>query len=85
MASFETRADVLPEPTLRTLYVSPSGDDGNPGTSPGAPLRTIQHAADLSQPGDLVLIQPGVYRASCGGWRRVTTRFRPSGRPSARS
>jgi hypothetical protein len=62
--AFATRADALAEPTLRTLYVSPSGDDGNPGTSPGAPLRTIQRAADLVQAGDLVLIQPGVYRES---------------------
>ena len=61
VASFSTRPDTLPEPTLRTLYVSPSGKDGNPGTV-GAPLRTVQRAADLSQAGDLVLIQPGVYR-----------------------
>jgi hypothetical protein len=63
-AAFETRADTLAEPTLRTLYVSTSGDDGNPGTSPGSPVRTIQQAADLAQAGDLVLIQPGVYRES---------------------
>ncbi len=64
VAAFATRADTLAEPTLRTLHVSPGGDDGNPGTSPGAPLRTIQRAADLAQAGDLVLIQPGVYRES---------------------
>jgi hypothetical protein len=64
VASFQTRPDVLPEPTLRTLYVSLSGNDGNPGTSPGAPLRTVQRAANLSQPGDLILIQPGIYRES---------------------
>lgn len=61
-AALQTRADTLPQPTLRTLYVAPSGDDGNPGTDPGAPLRTIQRAADLSQAGDLIAIQPGVYR-----------------------
>ncbi len=59
---FATRVDSLPEPTLRTLYVSPSGNDANPGTSPGAPLRTIQRSADLAQAGDRVLIAPGVYR-----------------------
>jgi hypothetical protein len=63
-AAFATRAEALPEPTLRTLYVSPSGDDGNPGTSPGAPLRTLQRAANLAQAGDLVLVAPGVYRES---------------------
>jgi len=59
-----TRSDSFPEPTLRTLHVSPTGDDDNPGTDPSAPLLTIQHAADLSQPGDLILIQPGIYRES---------------------
>ena len=63
-AAFSTRSETLAEPALRTLYVSPSGDDANPGTSPGAPLRTIQRAANLAQAGDLVLIQPGVYRES---------------------
>ena len=64
VAAFQTRVDSLPEPTLRTLHVSPSGNDGNPGTDPGAPLRTIQRAANLAQAGDLVLIAPGVYRES---------------------
>jgi hypothetical protein len=63
-AALQTRPDTLPPPTLRTLYVAPDGDDGNPGTDPAAPLRTIQRAADLSQAGDLVSIQPGVYRES---------------------
>lgn len=61
-AALPTRSEVLGEPTLRTLYVSPGGNDGNPGTDPGAPLLTVQHAADLALPGDLILIQPGVYR-----------------------
>ncbi len=60
----ETRADSYPEPTLRTLHVSPTGNNSNPGTDPAAPLETIQHAADLAQPGDLILIQPGIYRES---------------------
>jgi hypothetical protein len=57
-----TRADVLAEPSLRTLYVAPGGSDGNPGTDPGAPLLTIQEAANRSQAGDLILIAPGIYR-----------------------
>jgi hypothetical protein len=56
-----TRADTFPEPTLRTFYVAPNGNDGNPGTM-GQPLLTIQAAATRAQAGDLVLIQPGVYR-----------------------
>lgn len=27
---------------VQTFYVSPSGSDSNPGTSPSAPLRTLQ-------------------------------------------
>lgn len=57
-----TRPDSFAEPTLRTLHVAPTGSNSNPGTDPGAPLLTIQHAADLAQPGDLILIQPGIYR-----------------------
>ena len=64
LAAFATRPDSLAEPTLRTLYVDPTGDDGNPGTDPAFPKRTIQGAADAAQAGDLVLIEPGVYRES---------------------
>ncbi len=62
LSSVATRWPVLPEPTLRVLYVAPWGDDGNPGTDPGAPLATIQGAADLAQAGDLVSIAAGIYR-----------------------
>ena len=64
VANLETRPDVLIEPTLRHLHVSTSGSDSNSGTDPAFPLRTIQRAANLSLPGDLVLIQPGIYRES---------------------
>lgn len=43
------------------LHVAPRGDNSNPGTA-AAPLRTIQHAADLAQPGDTVTVHEGVYR-----------------------
>jgi hypothetical protein len=56
-----TRPERLGEPGLRTLYVSPTGDDSGSG-SIGSPFRTVQRAADLAQAGDLVLVQPGVYR-----------------------
>lgn len=42
-------------------HVSPAGDDGNPGTR-RRPLRTIQRAADLAQPGDTVTVHEGLYR-----------------------
>jgi len=43
------------------IHVTPAGDDSNPGTR-AAPLRTIQRAADLAQPGDTVTVHEGVYR-----------------------
>ena len=43
------------------LHVAINGSDASPGT-PAAPLRTIQRAADLAQPGDTVTVHAGVYR-----------------------
>ena len=44
------------------VYVSPTtGSDTNNGTSLGEPLRTLAAAAAAAQPGDLVVIGPGVY------------------------
>jgi len=43
------------------FHVSCHGDDCNPGTS-SQPLRTIQHAANLAQPGDTVTVHSGIYR-----------------------
>lgn len=43
------------------LHVSLQGDDAHPGTE-AAPLRTIQRAAELAQPGDTVTVHEGVYR-----------------------
>ena len=42
-------------------HVSTDGADENPGT-PATPLRTIQRAADLAQPGDTVTVHEGIYR-----------------------
>ncbi len=44
-----------------TYFVDPNGSDTAPG-SKIAPFRTIQHAADLAQPGDTVQVAPGIYR-----------------------
>lgn len=38
-----------------------NGNDTNPGTQT-KPLRTIQRAADLAQPGDVITVHEGVYR-----------------------
>jgi Putative Ig domain/Protein of unknown function (DUF1565) len=44
-------------------YVSPIGSDSNPGTS-AAPFRTIQKAADVVNPGDVVIVADGIYSNS---------------------
>ena len=41
-------------------HVATTGDDANPGTA-AQPFRTIQHAADIVNPGDGVLVEDGVY------------------------
>jgi hypothetical protein len=43
------------------LYVSPTGDDSNPGTLK-APWRTIQHAADAAPAGSTVNVRGGTYQ-----------------------
>ena len=42
-------------------HVALIGNDTNPGTKK-APLKTIQRAADLAQPGDVITVHEGVYR-----------------------
>lgn len=44
-----------------SYYVSPSGSDTNSGTDDREPLRTIQKALDLAQPGSTVHLAPGTY------------------------
>lgn len=64
-AFLETFTRSLPMPSVsRTLVVDqrhPQAQDGNPG-SPDRPLKTINRAAELAEPGDIVLVQPGIYR-----------------------
>lgn len=43
-----------------THYVATTGNDSNPGTL-ALPWRTIQHAANVVQPGDTVYVRAGVY------------------------
>lgn len=44
-----------------TYYVSVDGDDSNDG-SLSAPFKTLQHAADVMQPGDTTQVRAGRYR-----------------------
>lgn len=43
------------------FHVAISGNDSNAGTK-DSPFRTIQHAADLAQPGDVITVHHGIYR-----------------------
>ena len=45
----------------REYFVSPSGDDSNPGTQE-RPFRTIGHAAQVVNPGDTVVVLSGTYQ-----------------------
>src|SRR5689334_22536188 len=44
----------------QVYYVAPSGSDANGGTA-DAPLKSIQKAVDLAQPGDVIELAPGIY------------------------
>ena len=46
----------------KTYYVSGTGNDNNSGLSTSSAFKTIQKAADLTNPGDTVLIMNGVYK-----------------------
>ncbi len=45
----------------REYHVAVTGNDANSGTA-DSPLKTIQRAADMAQPGDAVVIHGGIYR-----------------------
>ncbi len=49
-----------------TYYVSGTGSDLNSGLSQSAAFRTIQAAANLTRPGDVVYVMNGVYTACAG-------------------
>ncbi len=59
LVSWGGRGVALAAPTA--YYVSGTGSDSNDGRSPNTPFRTIQRAADLTNPGDTVYIMDGVY------------------------
>lgn len=56
------RRQILSQTTSpTTYYVSSSGSDDNDGLSVQSPFRRIQKAANLTNPGDTVMIMNGVY------------------------
>lgn len=67
IAATQTVVRVVEEPlpvmlvTNRFLYVEPNGNDEEADGSVAAPFRTIQRAANTAEPGDTVIVRPGVY------------------------
>ncbi|MBN3874593.1 MAG: right-handed parallel beta-helix repeat-containing protein [Nostoc sp. JL33] len=59
--SLPSREVISTNATPKTYYVSGTGNDKNSGVSSSSAFRTIQKAADLTKPGDTVLIMNGVY------------------------
>src|SRR4051812_48216775 len=45
---------------MTAVFVSPAGSDAGPGTT-DQPWLTLQHAADLVAPGDVVTVRAGTY------------------------
>ncbi|MCW5313282.1 right-handed parallel beta-helix repeat-containing protein [Nostoc sp. KVJ3] len=60
--SLSSRQLISAKATPKTYYVSGTGSDNNSGLSSSSAFRTIQKAADLTNPGDTVLIMNGVYK-----------------------
>ena len=50
-----------------TYYVSGTGSDSNDGLTQATAFLTLQHAANLTQPGDTVYVMNGTYTGSCAG------------------
>ncbi len=65
-----------PAPTGPVFYVSPSGNDANPGTL-SAPWRTIQKAADTLVAGDTAILLDGVYEEGSINFRRSGAAGKP--------
>jgi hypothetical protein len=65
----------------KNYYVSGTGNDSQSGLSPSAAFRTLQHAADLTKPGDVVNAMNGTYTNAnpTGSVLNITT----SGTPDA--
>jgi len=59
--AFAVIAALAAEARPGEFHVAPLGNDSNPGTQ-ASPLHTIQRAAELAQPGDVITVHEGVYR-----------------------
>lgn len=60
--SLPNRELISANSTPKTYYVSGNGNDKNSGLSTSSAFRTLQRAANLTNPGDKVLIMNGQYK-----------------------
>ena len=63
--------------SVGSYIVSSSGSDSNPGTI-GVPFATVQHCANVAQPGDTCYLRAGTYRESVVPPTSGTAARRPS-------
>lgn len=62
-----------PTPVGKTIYVSKSGNNSNPGTDLNAPMKALDKALAKAEPGDRINIAEGVYQATFGvGYWEIT-------------
>jgi len=57
---------------LRTLYVDASAGVDTNGGAQGAPWKTLQHAANQAQAGDLIIVKAGTYAQGFNLWDGTT-------------
>jgi parallel beta-helix repeat protein len=70
----EGLSDTLSAAAITTYYVSGTGSDSNDGKSTATAFRTLQKAANLTNPGDTVFIMNGTYTDSVGSHILLITR-----------
>jgi parallel beta-helix repeat protein len=75
---FET---LEPQAAGHSYYVSGTGNDSNDGLSTSKAFRTLQKAADQTQPGDTVLVMNGTYTQAEPTWNVLS--IQTSGRADA--
>ncbi|MBC7917923.1 MAG: right-handed parallel beta-helix repeat-containing protein [Rhodoferax sp.] len=70
----------------RDWHVAATGDDANDGKSPQSPLRSLQKVDSLVQPGDVVLVAPGIFASADAADKAdggALLHIRSSGKPGA--
>ena len=75
-AAVLTLLSLSPFAQAANFHVATNGSDANPGTR-AAPFRTIQHAADRAQPGDVITVHAGTYRERISPPRGGASRAKP--------